>query len=238
MVIAVFASLNVNDALKSALCCLVAVALSRTKPVCIVDADGGVSKIFRVEGEAGLGDLNDELRLRDVVLEIEVEEIWPTDKSFLGGGVKPRLWIVPRGSGKIDAKKLAEVIMLLNSFVDVLVDVPRSKLHEYNNLLRRADFAFWLADPCSNGANSIFSLISGWKKEYVLLLIRELSSCEKEKQHWQLNSNNVFELEFDSTFKLLLKSPEKALRKMKRVTAKRIEELAEYFISSIGVNYG
>ncbi len=237
MVIAIFASLNVNDALKSALCCLVAVALSRTRSVCVVDADGGASKIFHVEGEAGLGDLNDELRLRDVVLEIEVEETWPTDKSFLGGGVKPRLWIVPRGSGKVDAKKLAEVIMLLNSFVDVLVDIPGSKLHEYNNLLRRADFAFWLADPCSNGVNSISSLIGHWKKEYVLLLIRESSSCEKEKQHWQLN-NNVFELEFDSTFKLLLKNPEKALRKMKRVTAKRIEKLAEHFTSSSGVDYG
>ncbi|RLE92591.1 MAG: hypothetical protein DRJ55_04445, partial [Thermoprotei archaeon] len=114
MVIAIFASLNVNDALKSALCCLVAVALSRTRPVCVVDADGGTSKIFRINREAGLGDLDDELRLRDVVLEIEVEETWPTDKGFLGGGVKPRLWIVPRGSGKVDEKKLAEVIMLLN----------------------------------------------------------------------------------------------------------------------------
>lgn len=238
MAIAIFASLNVNDALKSALCCLVTVALSRTRPVCVVDADGGTSKIFSVDGEAGLGDINDELRLRDVVLEIEVEETWPTDRGFLGGGVKPRLWIVPKGSGKVGAKELAEATLLLNSFVDVLVDVPSSSINEYGNLLGRADYIFWIADPCSNGANSISSLIGGWEKDYMLVLIRGLPSCKNEKMPWQSNNGNVFEILFDSAMKILYRSPEKALRKMKKATAKGIEELAEHFALSVGVNYG
>jgi len=168
-------------------------------------------------------------RLRDVVVEIEVEERWPgKGRSILGGGVQPRLWILPRGRGEVRPDEVLEVAEALNSISDVVIDLPAYPRGEYDYLVRRSDVVLLVANPDDASLRAVldYSLdgIEGVVKPVLNKSVKELSEPYIDALR---KFGVVHEVPFDEALVLLFEEPEKALRKMKKQTARSIEEVAQ-----------
>ena len=234
MIVAALTSFNKGGTGKSTLAALAAMVPAR-KPVCIIDADTpgcGSSAILHVSGP-GLAELAwGKAELREVVLEVEVEEAFPTVKGVLGGGDRPRVWVLPRGEVKAPASMLAEIAikaaLLLRSYANVIVDLPAYPDDSFDVVIENVDVVLLVANPDDASIRAVT------EREFetsavVKPVLNKVPNMAWTSRHEKAlrKYGELIKVPFDPALPLLFHRPEEALRRMRKDTARAIVDLCK-----------